>query len=281
MANPSLQEKYFQISNVLYPLATGTGNSTLFDVDKCIFYLLDFIAGTLQANAGAKWTEAVTYLRTLGLASAISTSFVSPSRVGYNPVPFLQSATFKFPLLAVYRLPGGKAYEKTIDSFVRFEQDVEVLFILPPMSAAEMETLNPFLNAARDIIVQKNEHGYDPNWNNGEYIGPLAGYEKILATGFDFENIPTQTNLVMPTLIVRLKMYEINRPVNMANSGVDILFPATGLDGYVNLWPDGYGDPNPPWPDGYNKEKVNFIETNSNYDVQNYPNDSDTPGDDG
>jgi hypothetical protein len=238
-----VQESQFQISNVLYPLPTSTGNSSLQDADSCIFWLLDFCAGVLQANAGARWEQEVLALQANGFAQNISTTFVSPTRVGYNPIPFLKASNYQFPLLALYRADNGSIREKSITAFVEFEQDLELLFILPPMKAEEMEHLNPFLNAAKDIIGQKNEHGYDPNWNDGLYIGPLANYEKVAAKTFSLTSIPdTGTDLVMPTLIVGIRLWERN----IAVPGTIDPTPAD-LSGELNLQtPDGYY-----YPDGY------------------------------
>src|SRR5271166_2734890 len=100
MTDGYTEPNQFKISNVLYPLPTATGNSALQDLDSCVYYLLDFNAGVIQANAGARWTQEVTALQGMGLATEISTTLVG-TRIPYNPIPFLKSTNFQFPILAL------------------------------------------------------------------------------------------------------------------------------------------------------------------------------------
>lgn len=252
---PNLGYGTFAIGNTVYPLASSTSNSLLFDADKPIYYLLDFFASELNTYAGARWTAEMTRA---GLVSTM------PNIVGLkfpnNPFPYLQDTAIKFPLLAIYRV-DGVFLEKSI-SFEREASNLEIAWVLPPLTMSQMEIVGPFLNVVKEIMQNRSEYGFDPNYNNGFNYGQAAGYDWLQMGEYHRMMIPhTKTNLPMEANVMALKMRERDNPVtgqfptlDLVSTEMDLVPPA---DGYV-------------FPDTTYK---NFVDLNSNYNPPNFPDD--------
>jgi hypothetical protein len=144
----------FKRGGKTYPLATGTGHSALRDADPFVFYALEFFAKVIETHVGARLME----------AAAQTTAITAPvvMTVPFDPFPQLLSAHFKFPLLAVYRL-GGKL-EPATGGQRRDESKFELLYILPPLTAAKAEQVAPLLIAVRDVIDDRADLGKDPTY---------------------------------------------------------------------------------------------------------------------
>ena len=235
----------FYLGKVLYPVATGTGNSELQDIDLPIWYLLQFNSGLLNLYLGARWTEACT----AASRSDIGSTMVA-TQLPYNPIPFLQTANWSFPILAMYRTAGD--IKEQTRSFHRITSTIEIVWIMPPLQASEMEHLAPFQTAVLATLTDRNEYGWDPYYNGGQHVGELAGYAAVGMSGYSFELLPkVGTNLVMPTVVMQMKIWEENRPTD------NQFGPFTGLDGYEQLNPVN-GDPIPDFvdfnTDGYHNQ---------------------------
>lgn len=140
-----------------FPLDTGTGNSLLLDADPLMFYAGEFFAQVIETHAGPRLMEAC------GTPPAV-TSIQRPVAgvTAIDPVPFLLTAQFDFPLLAVYR-------RRSIleDRTVAWRHDVstfEILYVLPPLMASEAERVGPILTAIRDILDDRADTGLDPTY---------------------------------------------------------------------------------------------------------------------
>ena len=219
----------YYLGKVLYPIATSTGNSELKDIDLPVWYLLDFCSSLLNIYMGARWNEACLAANRPDLASSIVAT-----QLPYNPVPFLQTANWSFPILAMYRT-AGEIKEQT-RSYHRITSTIEVVWIAPPLQASEMEHLAPFQVATLATLTDRIEQGWDANYNGGEHVGALAGFAALGMNSYSFEVLPkVGTNLVMPTVVMQMKIWEENRPVD------NQFGPFTGIDGYEQLnTVDGY-----------------------------------------
>jgi len=222
----------FYLGKVLYPIPTETGNTELKDIDLPIWYLLDWNASLLNIYIGQRWNEACLAAGRPDLATEIVAT-----QLPYNPVPFLQTANWSFPVLAMYRTSGE--IKEVTRSYSRITSTIEIVWIAPPLTAAEFEHLQPFQVGVLATLTDRTEQGWDPNYNNGELVGKLAGFAALGMHSYSFELLPkANTNLVMPTVVMQMKIWEENRPTdNQFN-----VF--SGLDGYEQLNPTN-GDPIP------------------------------------
>ena len=241
----------FRIGNTVYPLDGYITNSLLKDADKPLYYLLDFFSSVLNTYAGDRWTNEV--------ARAKLTSQI-PRIVGMkfpnNPFPYLQDTGIKFPLLAVYRVEG-KMLEKTI-SFSRTQSNLEVVWVLPPLTMSQMEMIGPFLNSVKEILYNRSEVPADPNYNSKFNWGDAAGFDWLQMTDYTRMMIPhTTTNLPMEAIVLKLAIRERDFPVDEQYIEFD------GLDTDIDL----INNPNDDPPDILE----DFVQMNSDYDPSNFP----------
>lgn len=151
----------FKRGAVQYPIQIGTNQSLLRDADPFIYYALDYFAGVLETHLGARLVAEATQA---GLDWTAAVAYRTP----VDPAPYLAQEQFKFPLLAVYRKrvtlndhTGGKR---------RSIHELECAYIFPPLSAGQAERLLPALHAAADIIDDRTDQGFDPNYLAGAAV---------------------------------------------------------------------------------------------------------------
>jgi len=164
----------FRRGAVQYPIATASSNSLLRDADPVVFYALDYFAGVLETHLSAR-------LLTEASAVGITWSGAVAYKTPLDPTPYLSHEQFKFPLLCVYRKrvtlndhTGGRR---------RAVHELECAYIFPPLSAGQAERLVPALHAAADIIDDRTDQGFDPNYLEGALVwGP--SYANLEAISF-------------------------------------------------------------------------------------------------
>lgn len=154
----------WKFGKVVYPLTESTSNSLLRDADPTIYYALDFFSSMITMHVGA---------RLLAQAAIIGAPIPAAvaMTIGYDPAPFLEQSYFQFPLLAVYR-KRGRLREKT-GTWRHDEGELNVDYILPPLSAAEAEHILPILRSVGRVIDMRTEQGWDPTYTPPG--GVLAG----------------------------------------------------------------------------------------------------------
>ena len=219
----------FAIGNTVYPLSASPSNSLLQDADKPIYWLLDYFASQLNTYAGARWTAEMSKAG-LTLPSIVGMKFPN------NPFPYLQDTGAKFPILAIYRV-DGVFLEKTI-AYEREQSNLEIAWVLPPLTMSQMEMAGPFLNVVKEIMQDRSETSSDPNYMDGYNWGQAAGFDWLQMGEYHRMMIRhTKTNLPMESVVLQLKMRERNMPVPEAfapleevSTEIDLL---VGNDGYV------------------------------------------------
>lgn len=155
----------FKRGGVTYPLATGTGNSLLQDADPAVFYVLAYLKAVLNAHMGTR----------LAAGGIISTAVAQV--IPFDPRPVLTQEQFKFPLLAAYRVKTVFNYKAVplahnLDTW-------DILYVLPPLTAGQMEQVLPILHAVQSIVDDRIEFMADPSYNGGASIDTLAGFESF------------------------------------------------------------------------------------------------------
>ncbi len=75
---------------------------------------------------------------------------------------------FKFPLLAIY--PKQEVYEYKRVSRRSDARELEIVYVLPPMTAGQSEAMLPILRSVGRVIDDRLEQGYDPTYLSGAKI---------------------------------------------------------------------------------------------------------------
>lgn len=217
----------FQIGGFVSPLSNSTANSALKDADPALYEALSFWEGILNVHLGDRWDAECAAL-------GIDYELIAGS-VPYDPLPLFQEAQFKLPLLAVYRVSGQHG-DRTVNKHhevCRWGLD----WILPPLTAGQLERLNPFLSAADKVLFDRTEQGFDPAYQAG-----LSVWEECLIERIDIKSSAYQwlqnrgpgsglqsssVNSAFPTLHLEIDVTERVMPLS---SDFDVL---AGIDGEI------------------------------------------------
>lgn len=218
-----LEDGYFKVGGASSPLTASTSNSLLKDADPVIYYMLQFYAGVLSLHMGARWNAEVAAAGRTDLAN-----HTVIHKLPYDPIPYLQENQYKFPLLACYR--KSESYAELTSTWYNITSKLNIMWIMPPMSAGQMERLAPFRAHVARTIVDRTEQGLDTNYNSGQNVWAASGLSKIRIVNCSYGNIPTDTNSYYPTILLECEMIERRMPATEPGSNFELL---TGWDGYV------------------------------------------------
>lgn len=220
----ALERGTFQWGGTVFPVATGTGNSALQDLDPAIFYALDFWSTVLQAHLGARWQVEATNQNRADIAAAIV-----QDKKPYDPADYLNETQVKFPLLAVYRV-SSKDRELTA-VWEHTESVWNVDYVLPPMTAGELENIGPFLFAVFRVLVQRTTNGADPSYQSNAQVwsASFAGIEEVAFESCEVGNWKSAAGLTFPT------MHAVFRCVERQKVPAGAFDPLNGTDISENL----------------------------------------------
>ncbi len=156
---PTTPYASFRVGAVTQPLPSGAAavQSLLQDADPAIFYLIEFFSFVINTYPGPRLLTAAEASNLTNVTSAVALA------IPYDPTPWLSQAQFGlFPLLTVFRVSGATG-RKTAG----WEHDrgrFELTYSLPPLTAAQMETVGPILNAVAKALRAKTTQGFDPGY---------------------------------------------------------------------------------------------------------------------
>lgn len=197
------EKETFQHGAVVFPLASPATRESLRDADPALFFTLDFLAFAIVKYMGARFVEEATAAQVGLVAGAVGTT------VSFDPVPFLATTQFRFPLLAMYRRD-----EELRDRSAAYRSGkvlCDVLYVMPPLTAGQAQRMVPLLNAVKGIVDHAIEQGFDPTYAPPDGV---AG-DSMRAAGF-----------------ANLEAIEVKTATHVSLPGVqsDIYFPAIALE---------------------------------------------------
>ena len=176
----ALEYGAFKIGKVRYPLplAADTGKSFLADADPAVYHLLEYYEAMITQHMGDRIEEAFSETSLAGMSPVMGTC-------PYSPDYFMTQTQFKFPLLCVYRVRETLEEERTVSFSVMNVATFHVDYILPPLTAADMERLNPILASVVRILHNRSEQGFDPEYtppggNEGDSVLAAGGIERLM-----------------------------------------------------------------------------------------------------
>jgi hypothetical protein len=206
----SKESQTFAFGSAIYPLDGYSSNSLLRDADFPIYITLEFFKSVLDTYLLQRWTAEAT---TAGLTT-ISSSLVG-SKLPYDPFVFNLEESFKFPILSVFRTT-----EDFTEHSIQYYQGSSVwkaLWILPPLSPAQYERLQPILKGVSDTLKNRTEIGFDGYYNSGEQVWKTCNVASISVANRAFGNIPNdKTSLYFPTVAMDINVTETKLPVSGA-----------------------------------------------------------------
>lgn len=223
----------FKIGNVQYPLDPALAASDADVVlDPAINHLLNYIDFVLTDKIGAYWTA---------LSNRIGLNYPNliAEKIPYDPSYYFSASQYRLPLLCLFRTNEVKK-GKTVHWYV-WNGDLKFRYIFPPCDASQYLSISKLLKAIRDVVADRIEQGYDPNYLDG-YNQPIIhedfGICSVGVTESVFGNLEDpENNMFFPTLELTINMEE------RENFAVDTFDNFTGIDGYVQIAQAGNTDP--------------------------------------
>lgn len=227
----ALEQSTFKIGGTTFPLAI-TGNTLLQDCDPVIYNLLNFYRAILNKYLGARW---VSETNLSGFTN--QDGYVINDFIPYDPSPYFQQDQYKFPLVAIYRT--DEQIKDITRYFYHMISNIKILFALPPLTAAEMEQISPFIRSVVKVIIEKTKIGYDVDYNNNEQVFEVSGIEEISINAVSYGNLPSPKSLEVffPAAQISLTIKERREIVPGAYDDAD------GIDGEVQITDEGNENP--------------------------------------
>ncbi len=190
----------FKHGGVTFPLAASTAQKLLRDADPCVFYMLEYYAQVIRTHIGARLLAEVSGMDLL--------TAVVADTIPMNPEPYLLEKQTKLPILGVHRKSTTFEYMGTRKLAVN---TMEVVYVLPPMQAAEAERILPILHAIAAVIDNRTEQGFDPAYtpttpagSAGEKVwaADRAGLARVEVTAQEFGGFAASPELFFPAVVL-------------------------------------------------------------------------------
>lgn len=242
------EQATFQHGGVTYPLSSSTAASALHDADPAMYFTLAYVTYVLQAYMGARLVAEAARCGLNAGPNAISQAvrYALP----YEPkLVNNEQQTGKWPLLAMWRESGKYRWGTVARMFT--QATWRVAYLLPPMTGAQLEVLQPFLNSVPKILLNRIEQRFDPGFASGQSFLKLAGICELdmLEDAWGSYAMPTgngASQILFPAWLGKLFVVERDRdnPAGFDGgpiAGIDVdlqLDPADGspvVDHFIDI----------------------------------------------
>lgn len=212
-----------QLAGVAMPLDELSTNTLLRDSDPAVYYALEFFKAVIERLIGDRLLAAATAANVRGVTSAVAYS------TAMDPAPYLTEQQFKFPLLAVYR--KSETYRERTTVFVQDIAELEVAYVLPPLTGAQSEQVTPILKAVASALFLATEQGFDSSYESGARVWgeDYANIEEAAFTRGEYGAFPALKDLSFPAWVGSLRVKERAMPVASQFEEFD------GLDASVDV----------------------------------------------
>jgi hypothetical protein len=236
VVQPILDGRNFQIAGALQPF-NDDDLPLLQKADPVLFYALDFWTYIIRRYPGAALVDASLVGSGLLDTQAVPIDDAVAQAYPYDIVPYLPSEYIRFPCLAVYR----KGAEYTKHSAIYYSDDCsfDLMYILPPLTPSQAESVLPILRAVEMAIKEKTVQSLDPGYTPpGGTLGQtpwglsFAAVQKIGFERGSLGHLPVG-NQVFPYLLMSGKFLERDMYQAAQNqfTGVDISVDLVATDG--------------------------------------------------
>lgn len=189
----ALEDGTFASAGAVYPLVSPGVNSILQDADPAIYYATLFFVQMLKTHLGARWSAECIAANRADLAPNIVLSTSS-----YEPYSHLQELQLQLPMLAVYRM-SAKSLEKSIQR-THIRSTWKVDWIMPPLTAAQMLRLSPFLKAVYEVMDIRASDQSDKSYASGASPWAQANVEEMGFEEYQLGNLKTASDITFPVM---------------------------------------------------------------------------------
>lgn len=229
------ENAYFQVADTLSPVTSSLANTALKDVDPVLYNILRYFAGIIAIHVGPRFDAEVT---AMGRPELVGN--VIAQAVGYDPLPIATEDQYKFPLLCAYR--KSETYDLKTNTWYSIKSEIEVLYVLPPISSDQGKRLNPLLTQIARVLVDRTMQGFDQSFNAGQQVWRDSGLDQIGMQNTDYGKFPglknnEKSNIWFPGISCTIQCQERRMPEGINFSKL------AGFDGYVEAYDkvsDGY-----------------------------------------
>jgi hypothetical protein len=259
--NGSSPDGYWSFNNgETYPLPDYSADSTpsLILGDQTLYTVANFFRNITNSNLQPRFSEDMS---NAGIKNANIPTYVDNTAVAqvvtYPLYPnILTTSQFKFPLMSVSQTGMQSVMFTSVKTSVK--RDFAVTWVLPPMTAPQLNVLQAHLSIAAKSWMAYGSIGYDPKlsttsaWNQaGIAFGELGKVSMMPFKG----NKPVENGwqeVMFPAITLNLSLWEVNQlglPINYPIILGDIGIQLNVADGYninnpLNNFIDGYVYPN-------------------------------------
>jgi len=189
----ALEDGTFAIAGAVYPLVAPGTNTILQDADPAVYFATLFFVQMLKTHLGARWSTECIAANRADLAPNIVLSTSS-----FEPYSHLQELQAQLPLLAVYRV-SAKSGDTSIQR-TNIRSTWKIDWILPPLTAAQMLRLSPFLKAVFDVMSTRATDQSDKSYAGGVSPWTQANVQAVGFEDYQLGNIQTATNITFPVM---------------------------------------------------------------------------------
>jgi IPT/TIG domain len=236
VVQPILDGRNFQIAGALQPF-NDDDLPLLQKADPVLFYAIDFWTYIIRRYPGQALVDASLTGSGLADPQGVPIDDAVAQAYPYDVVPYLPSTYIRFPCLAVYRT----AAEYTKHSAIYYSDDCsfDLMYILPPLTPSQAESVLPILRAVEQAIKEKTIQSLDPGYTPpGGLLGQTPwglSFAAVQKIGFErghLGHLPVG-NQVFPFLVMSGKFLERDMYQAAQNlfTGVDINVDLMATDG--------------------------------------------------
>ena len=166
----------FGFGGVQFPLTASTAKSLSEDLDPACFWLVDFLKAMLEKHLGARWTAEAAAAGLTKLDG--NPSVIVGSALTNDPFDQIPVFQYDFPILAGFHVfaanDAADSAPNTQDGKPLFST-LHVLFVLPPLDAAQAKKLVPILSGVVKVAKEKVFVAHDPDWQGGADLKEKMG----------------------------------------------------------------------------------------------------------
>lgn len=200
----------FKWGAVQYPLPAsgsgigGTGASLLRDADPALFFVLEYYKAVLETHLSTR------FMAEVAAANANSIASIVNQTLPFNPEPYLTEDHVGFPLLAAYR---KSSKPQDIGGQKLGVDEIEVVWVMPPLRPGEAERLMPIQKAVAAVIDNRTEQGMDPAYTpNGGTLGQspwaLAGLTSAEVKSVEYGFYAATESMFFPSVLMKVELKE-------------------------------------------------------------------------
>lgn len=210
-----MENRFFSVGGTVSPLSSSVGGSSILkDADPVLSTFLDFFPAVIRTHAQTRWNDEVIACGRSDLSGSMVAQVLP-----YDPLPLAAENAWQFPLLAIY--PTESEYLQRSVTWFEIKRSFQLLYILPPLAAEQLEVIYPFLSHVERTLQDRIMEGEDQDYNGGQLVWRDCGLEQIRTVRGTFGKVPnSNSNLNMHCFSMDLEVTERRNPASFLGNFV-------------------------------------------------------------